>query len=161
MSIERRRAARYSELGDQVARLIVEADNLKRVWDQGYQLCLADRRLLWLLIDGQPRTLREISECLGLEQSTVNRQVNSALASGLLRRYREHGKSASVIVATDEGRDSYKMDSIRGRDAYSKAMSDLGEADSAHFVALLERFVAAYGRATQGSPRRGAAATSS
>ena len=41
-------------------------------------------RLLWLLVESGPQTLAEVTSALGLERSTVNRQVNAAVAAGLL-----------------------------------------------------------------------------
>ena len=136
-------------LDRRAAWLMADADNFRRAWDQGYRLSVAERRLLWFLSEGEPRTLREISENLNLEQSTVNRQVNGALAAGLLRRQRQKGKSASHIAPTDEGMRIFNSDISRGLEAYEGALAKMGEEDASLFVDLLERFVHAYGRVIQ------------
>ncbi|MDF3313333.1 helix-turn-helix domain-containing protein [Rhodococcus sp. T2V] len=142
------REDRLEEVGERVARLFVEIDSAKRVWDQGYQLGLAERRLIALLSDGQARTLRAISEEARLEQSTVNRQVNAALAAGLLERCRTAGSRAQLIAVSDKGLAAYRKDSVWGRRAFTSAMMELGEDDSTAFCELLERFADAYGHAT-------------
>lgn len=139
---------RLAEVGDRVARLFVDIDSAKRAWDQGYQLGLAERRLISLLSDGQARTLREIAEEARLEQSTVNRQVNAALAAGLLQRFRAKGSRAQLIAVSERGRAAYHKDSVWGRRAFTDAMMELGEGDATQFCELLDRFADAYGHAT-------------
>ncbi|MFD6137837.1 MarR family winged helix-turn-helix transcriptional regulator, partial [Isoptericola sp. NPDC060257] len=94
-----------AELTDdrRVAGLLFRLDLHRRLAEHRSPLGTADGRLLWLLSDGRPRTLREIAEALRLEQSTVNRQVNGALAAGLLRRFTAPGRSARLLEPTEEG----------------------------------------------------------
>ena len=73
------------------------------------QLNAADNRLLWLLTSQGPQTMRQVAEALGLEQSTVNRQVHAALARGL-------SESLEYASAHEEEALSYARDFGRGID---------------------------------------------
>lgn len=140
-------SGRLADAGERVAQLLAEQSNYKRLRDQRYRLAAADVRLLYLLSDGRARTFRDISEELHLEQSTVNRQVNSALKSGLLQRHRVPGDRAWIISPSERGLDLYRDDSAWGRDAFTMAMRGLGKSDAEQFVALLETFVLGYRKA--------------
>ena len=52
--------------------------------------------ILWRLWEG-PRTLRELSVELELEQSTVNRQVNAAIKHGYIERFAVEGSASSSV----------------------------------------------------------------
>lgn len=82
-------------------------------------LALPDARLeasaftiLWLLADGRPRTLRDLAEELGLDQSTVNRQVNAAIKHGYLERFEVTGRISKFIRPTDLGRAEFEADGL-------------------------------------------------
>lgn len=119
-------------------------DAARRRLDQAARLRAADRRLMWLLSDGVARTLREIADGLGLEQSTVNRQVNAALAEGLLARSREHGRTAWLITATAEGLSRFRHDLDRNLGAYDEALGAMSERDAARLTELLARYADQY-----------------
>jgi len=133
-----------------VAWLLTLVRRHQHVAEQQLTLNGADLRLLWLLSDAGPRTLREIADELALEQSTVNRQVNVALATGLLRRYEEPGRNARLIEPSAEGREAFERDIATALSAYEGALQALGD-DVEDFLTLLERFTHAYGAAVQGS----------
>ncbi|WP_051681646.1 MarR family winged helix-turn-helix transcriptional regulator [Cellulomonas sp. HZM] len=116
--------------------------------EQRMRLNTADMRLLWLLSDGRPRTLREVSDALGLEQSTVNRQANAALDAGLLRRFDEPGHTARLLEPTDEGRSALERDLAGALGALSASLDTLGP-DAETFLSLFARFVEAYGDAVE------------
>jgi len=125
--------------------LLTLAGQHRHVLEQRLRLNAADVRLVWLL--GQrPRTLREIADDLNLEQSTVNRQVNAAIAADLLQRRRVPGQSAAVVEPTASGRRIFEKDMVEGLRAHDVALDELG-ADADAFLDLLDRFVAAYGDA--------------
>jgi DNA-binding MarR family transcriptional regulator len=132
-----------------VAWLLTQVRRHQHVAEQHLSLNSADLRLLWLLSDGRARTLREVAEELSLEQSTVNRQVNVALAAGLLRRYEEPGRSARLIEPSPQGRRAFEDDIATALGAYEEALQTLGD-DADSLLALLERFTDAYGEAVQG-----------
>lgn len=129
-----------------VAALLHLLDQHRRVLEQRMDLGTADIRLLWLLADERPRTMREISEALSLEQSTVNRQVNAALEHGLVHRSTEPGQAARLVTATSAGRDALERDIDAVMGVFDRALGTLGE-DAETFVALLGRFEAAFGAA--------------
>ena len=131
-----------------VASLLFRLDLHRRLAEHRSPLGTADGRLLWLLSDGRPRTLREIADALRLEQSTVNRQVNGALAAGLLRRFTEPGRSARLIEPTPEGADAYERATDQALGAYADGLAVLGD-EASEFLELLERFTAAYGEAVR------------
>lgn len=102
----------------------------------------ATQRLLWLLSDGRARSLREIATELQLEQSTVNRQVNTAVREGHVLRERDGGPyrfttTAQGSAAVEAGVNSLVAD-------YEDALAVMGE-DVEPFLDLLDRFVAGYG----------------
>jgi len=131
-----------------VASLLVRLDVSRRTAEHHSELGTADGRLLWLLSDGQPRTLREIAEALRLEQSTVNRQVNAALAAGFLRRFTEAGRPARLIEPTAEGLDAFERATSRALGAYADGLAALG-GEAGAFLDLLERFATRYGEAVR------------
>lgn len=128
--------ADVTALGDQLLRL-----TRKRLLDyRGARLEVSAFRLLWVLADGTPRTLRQLSETLGLEQSTINRQVNAAIAAGHLERL-ERGEGASRPVRpTEQGARLYAHDAELRAGALRAALARLGQADADRLVALLTAF---------------------
>jgi len=138
------------ELSDdrRVAGLLFRLDLHRRLAEHRSPLGTADGRLLWLLSDGRPRTLREVAEALRLEQSTVNRQVNGALAAGLLRRFTTPGRSARLLEPTEEGLARFEEATGQALGAYADGLAVLG-ADAGAFLDQLERFADAYGDAVR------------
>ncbi|SKC60436.1 MarR family winged helix-turn-helix transcriptional regulator [Krasilnikoviella flava] len=131
-----------------IAALLARLDVHRRLAEHRSVIGVADGRLLWLLSDGRPRTLREIADSLRLEQSTVNRQVNGALAAGLLRRFTEPGRSARLVEPTAEGLALFETATGQALGAYSDGLAVLGD-DVETFLELLGRFADAYGDAVR------------
>lgn len=134
----------------ELATLVSRLDGLRRTVQQDARLGSADQRLMWLLSDHHPRTLRDIADALGLEQSTVNRQVNAALREGLVTRHRAPGRPAWQFTVTDEGLDRFRHDLDLGLGAYRAGLDAMPERDRRRFVALLARFVTEYRDANDG-----------
>ncbi|MCX4091911.1 MarR family winged helix-turn-helix transcriptional regulator [Nocardia sp. alder85J] len=106
----------------------------------------AEIRLLWLLRDGTARTQRQIITELGLDQSTVNRQVNAALATGILRRHRPEGATAHLVEVTEHGFRTLEQgigDMLR---SYDLALADFDDTDRGRLLDLFDRFVDTYSR---------------
>lgn len=135
-----------------MARLLMLAERHRRFTSDQRKLGTADMRLLWLFNDQHPRTLREISDSLGLEQSTVNRQVAVAQTEGLLRRFRDPGAPAHLVEATDHGCAEFESALAAHMSTIDRGLHALGDADADRLLALLDRFVEAYGVATHGAP---------
>ncbi|QCX26317.1 MarR family winged helix-turn-helix transcriptional regulator [Nocardioides jishulii] len=104
----------------------------------------AERRLLWLLSDDQPRTMREVSEELLLEQSTVNRQVNAALAAGLVERRVEPGEQARRVALTEKGLREFAADVEKGARRFRVALEAVPADRVEEFTEMLLAFATAY-----------------
>ncbi|MTB87703.1 MarR family transcriptional regulator [Aeromicrobium senzhongii] len=107
----------------------------------------ADQRLLWMFSDGRPRTLREIADELGLEQSTVNRQVNGALKAGHVRRFREPGQNAWQFLPVDETMDEFTQDLQDHLALLEQALQCLPENERSRFLEHFGAFASAYNEA--------------
>jgi DNA-binding MarR family transcriptional regulator len=141
--------------GTRLASVLFHLEQLRRVVEHSSRLNVADGRLLWLFRDHVPRTLRQIAEELGLEQSTVNRQVNAARQAGLLDRSRAHEGGAYVFQASEDGLTTFEAAIASSLGQYDDALATLGADDAERLISLLERFVAAYGEVVDGAdPRR-------
>lgn len=122
--------------GDELVRL-----GRRRVFNpEGAILELSAFRLLWLVVEHGPRSMREIEEGLQLEQSTVSRQVNAAVKHGLVRRTTAPDQHHRLVEATDEGRRAYEHDSELRAVAYRTALTELGARHVEELVASLRAF---------------------
>lgn len=129
-----------------LAAVLSRLDRQRHVLESTMRLGTADLRLLWLFTDGRPRTLKEIAAELRLEQSTVNRQVNSAMASGLLVRMRRQGGAAYEFDRTADGRRAFEQDTDISLGAYAAALGAMGGDDAEAFLVLAESFLGHYRR---------------
>lgn len=129
-----------------LAAVLSRLDRQRHVLESTMRLGTADLRLLWLFTDGRPRTLKEIAVELRLEQSTVNRQVNAAMSSGLLVRRRRPGGAAYEFDRTADGRRVFEQDTGISLGAYAAALDAMGGDDAEAFLVLAESFLGHYGR---------------
>lgn len=142
-------AAVLSALGGELLRLQRRRTSVY----EGVVLDNSAFRLLWVLSDGTPRTLRQLSECLDLEQSTVNRQVNAAISAGYLERYAVDGSPSKLVRPSPTGEAAFAHDGkIRG-DLISRALADLGDERAARLVEDLRDFNDAWDVALGTPPR--------
>lgn len=132
-----------------MASLLSSLQRARRVTEQHASLNAADGRLMWLFSDHRPRTMRQIAESLDLEQSTVNRQVNTALAAGLLTRHRESGRAAWLFEATPVGLEQFEQDLAVHLDLLDQALGHLPAGERAHFLELFGAFVDGYSDAVR------------
>lgn len=138
----------------QLAGILTHLDQHRRVQQHQAELGVADLRILWLLRDRRPSTLAEIGEELRLEQSTVNRQVNAAVAAELLARERREPGGPYVFTPTERGRAAYDRDVTAGLGVYETALSALGDDDAREFLRLMATFVDEYGAAVSASAKQ-------
>lgn len=124
----------------EVARQFLKMERHHHAMRASGSLHAADVRLLWMLTSSGPMTLKELSDGLRLEQSTVNRQVNAAIRNGLLHRF-DDGRAAKVVAPTERGREIFRRDSAISSRVYRGALASLGD-DAETFVELLGRFTA-------------------
>lgn len=116
----------------------------RRAVESYARLGQADLRLLWLLASEGPQTMKEISSALHLEQSTVNRQVNAALAAGLVERVARPGSAARVVRVTAEGEQAFAADLRMSTEVLEAALASVPAAERDAFAAHLAAFAAAY-----------------
>ncbi|MFT0762148.1 hypothetical protein [Scrofimicrobium sp. R131] len=131
-------------LGTKLTEHMIRFDWQRHMAAQDAPLGAAALRLMWLLSDGQPRTLREISEELHLEQSTVNRQVNASIRAGNLARINDPNRAAQLLIPTEEGRRRFKMSTERVVRPYDRALEKMGPEAAHKFLELIEQFTTAY-----------------
>ncbi|WP_232679596.1 MarR family winged helix-turn-helix transcriptional regulator [Nocardioides sp. R-C-SC26] len=114
--------ADVTALGHQLLRL----QRRRTVAFAGSTLEISAFRILWVLSDGEPRTLRQIGTDLDLEQSTVNRQVNAAIAAGYLERFDVPGQASKMVRPTERGRELYDNDGRVRAARYQQAIDTVG-----------------------------------
>jgi DNA-binding MarR family transcriptional regulator len=117
-------------LGDQLLRL----QRRRRHVYEGVVLENSAFRLLWVLADGAPRTLRQLAGDLDLEQSTVNRQVNAAIGAGWLERYEVPGSASKLVRPTPAGVEAYQHDGLIRAETIRAALDTLGPERSATVI---------------------------
>lgn len=126
----------------EIAGMLERIEQLRRALNISAAKNTADMRLLWLFADRSPRTLRQIAEQLKIEQSTANRQVNSAVTKGLLSRTRETAGLPYLFTPTQEGLDQHAQFIEYATQAYRAGIEALG-IDRAQFAALMKTFITA------------------
>lgn len=103
----------------------------------GSELDTSAFRLLWLLTEGPPRTLRDLADELQLDPSTVNRQVNAAIKHGLVERYAVDDSPSRLLRPTEAGRAAYLHDGRLRGEVYAAVLDELGTERSQALVAEL------------------------
>ncbi|MFB9313083.1 MarR family winged helix-turn-helix transcriptional regulator [Nocardioides plantarum] len=122
--------AQVTALGDQLLRL----QRRRRHVYADVVLENSAFRLLWVLDDGEPRTLRQLAADLDLEQSTVNRQVNAAIAAGWLERYDVPGSASRLVRPSAAGREAYRHDGLIRAGTIRAALDELGHEHAASVI---------------------------
>jgi DNA-binding MarR family transcriptional regulator len=104
-------------------------------------------RILWRLDERGPLTLRELADELQLDQSTINRQVNSALKNGLVERFEEEGRAGKPVRPTPAGLSAYTHDGRLRAGLITVALEDLGAERAQSMLESLRAFNDAIDRA--------------
>ena len=118
---------------------------------EGTELDMSAFKLLWILSDDEPRTLRELADELDLELSTINRQVNAAVRAGLLERFSVPDSPSKPVRPTADGRRLYQHDSAIHADLYRSVLAEMGADGARDLTRGLRAFNDAYERR---APRR-------
>ncbi|WP_165807030.1 MarR family winged helix-turn-helix transcriptional regulator [Nocardioides currus] len=84
-------------------------------------------KILWLVVEDGPQTLRDLAQKLQLEQSTINRQVHAVIARGFAERSSEPGSAAMLVEATAAGEAAYRSDSQVRTDGLRRIVDTLGQ----------------------------------
>jgi DNA-binding MarR family transcriptional regulator len=89
---------------------------------------------------GQLR-VSELADQLGLDQSTVSRQLKPLDAAGLITRQAHDGdRRVAILSLSDKGTEAYDAVRQRWLDDLNWFMRNWSDADRAHFGELAERF---------------------
>ena len=92
----------------------------------GLELDRSAFRLLWLLRDDGPVTIGHLVEVLQVEQSTVSRQVKSAVEHGLVTFSLQPGSRSKLVRSTPEGERAFQRDLARRGVVFRTALETLG-----------------------------------
>ncbi|MFW0793490.1 MarR family winged helix-turn-helix transcriptional regulator [Gordonia sp. CPCC 205515] len=140
----------YGELAEELLRMGRRKTNVVA----GARLEASAFAILWVLSDGRPRTLRDLSEELDLDQSTVNRQVNAAIRHGYLERFEVAGQVSRRLRPTPEGIEAFEHDGRIRADRLKRVFADLDPGSPEALLHELRAFNDAYERtvAHQGDP---------
>lgn len=147
MATRTKRAAEQSLLGE-LADELLRFSKRRHGSVEGTELESSAFKLLWVLSDDNPRTLREISEELGLDLSTINRQVNAAVKAGLLERFSVPGSPSRPVRPSAEGRRLYEHDSAVHADLLRSILAEMGADGARDLIRSLGAFNDAYERRT-------------
>ena len=104
-------------------------------------------RILLVLVEEGPRSLRDLADELQLEQSTISRQVTAAIGHGLVERYAEPGGSGRLVRPTGAGREAYLHDGRLRGEVWSRAVAELGPGGGDRLIAALHELNEALDRA--------------
>jgi DNA-binding MarR family transcriptional regulator len=97
-------------------------------------------KILWLVIEHGPHTLRGLAESLHLDQSTINRQVHTAVGHGYVERYDDPDSPAMLVRETAAGEAAYRRESDVRAAGLRAIVDTLGEQVVADLAAGLARF---------------------
>lgn len=133
-------------LGDELLRL----QRRRTTTYAGSVLDTSAFRILRVLSDGEPRTMRQLAEELELEQSTVNRQVHAAIDAGHLERYDVEGSVSKLLRPTASGLAAFDHDGRLRAALIQGALDALGPGRGTRLVADLKDFNDAWDEAVSG-----------
>lgn len=97
-------------------------------------------KILWLLSDSGPLTMKDLAAELQLEQSTVSRQVKAAVERGLIERYDVEGTSSRLHRPTQAGVVVYRQEAALRTAVIREALETLGVERATLFVEELSAF---------------------
>jgi DNA-binding MarR family transcriptional regulator len=156
-SVARTTPTSQSVTDETLRRLTDELIRVRRRRDVGDPAMVLDGsafKILWLLVDHGPHTLRALADHLQLEQSTINRQVKSVLARGLAQRHSQPGSAGKVITATPAGELAYRHDADLRREGLRTVVAGLGERTTADLAVGLAALNDAIDRAIESAGHR-------
>jgi DNA-binding MarR family transcriptional regulator len=134
----------YAEIGRQFGVFLRRADRFYadlRLGPDGLDLDRSAYLLLGRIVAAGPTRLSALADGLGLDLSTISRQVHALEAAGLAGRTTEAtDRRASLIAATDRGREIYNRNHAVQQAALRDLLSDWTDAERDEFARLLTRF---------------------
>lgn len=123
-------------LGDELIRLGRRRDT----GDAAMTLDGSAYKILWLVVEHGPHTLRDLARGLQLEQSTINRQVHAVIGHGLVERYSDPDSVALLIRATEAGEAAYRQDAAVRAAGLRSVLEVMGERSAAELAVGLAAF---------------------
>ena len=134
----------YAQIGHQFGVFLRRADRFYadlRLGPDGLDLDRAGYLLLGRIVAAGPTRLSALADGLSLDLSTISRQVHALEAAGLVGRTTEStDRRASLIAATDRGREIYHRNRSVQQAALRGLLSDWTDAERDEFARLLTRF---------------------
>ncbi|ASE57654.1 MarR family winged helix-turn-helix transcriptional regulator [Corynebacterium amycolatum] len=132
---------------DDLAALVYENMLLSRVSSSGYRPhrkdILLDRSAAALLarLEAQPdMTVAELSDALGLDISTVHRQLAAAMRQGYIAKRSAPSSSAKVHSATDKGLELLHREIEARKNTVDDITHGWEDSELAEFVRLMRKF---------------------
>ena len=108
-------------------------------------------KILWLLTETGPMSMKRLAGELLLDQSTVSRQVKAAIDHGLIERFDDKQTSSRQLRPTARGVETYAREAGLRAAVIREALETMGVHRASLFVAELAAFNdaldAAYARA--------------
>ena len=134
----------YAEIGRQFGVFLRRADRFYadlRLGPDGLDLDRSAYLLLGRIVAAGPTRLSALADGMRLDLSTISRQVHALEAAGLAGRTTEStDRRASLIAATDRGREIYNRNRAVQQAALRDLLSDWTDAERDEFARLLTRF---------------------
>jgi DNA-binding MarR family transcriptional regulator len=133
-----------AEIGRQFGVFLRRADRFYadlRLGPDGLDLDRSAYLLLGRVVAAGPARLSALADSMYLDLSTISRQVHALEAAGLVSRTTEStDRRASLIAATDRGREIYDRNHAVQQAALRDLLSDWTDAERDEFARLLTRF---------------------
>jgi DNA-binding MarR family transcriptional regulator len=152
------RSGSASTVTDETLRALhTELVRLGRRRDPGAAMTLdaSAYKILWLVVEHGPHTLRGLAHYLQLDQSTINRQVHAVIGHGHVERYDDPDSSGMLVRATASGEAAYRHDAEIRSEGLRAIVNTLGERSAADLARGLARFNDAIDDAVEASlPQR-------
>lgn len=123
----------------------------RRATPQSALLDASAYKILWLVVEHGPHTLRGLASYLQLDQSTINRQVHAVIAHGFVERYDDPDASGRLIRATEAGAEAYRHDAEIRSEGLRAIVNTLGERSTADLADGLASFNDAIDEAVESS----------
>ncbi|OHV47356.1 MarR family transcriptional regulator [Pseudofrankia sp. BMG5.36] len=83
-------------------------------------------RILWALTEMGPSSMGDLENVLQLEQSTVSRQVKSAISRGLIELHPVPGTRRRLLRPTPQGESAYLHEGTLRGEVFRKALAEFG-----------------------------------
>jgi DNA-binding MarR family transcriptional regulator len=123
-------------LGDEILRVT----RRRATTYPGSMLSTSAFRILWTLDETGPQAVGELADELHLEQSTVSRQVATAVRQGLLDRFSPGPDARVLLRPSAAGEEAYRHDVGIRVALFSEALEVLGADTSERLVRDLKLF---------------------